>query len=334
MPQRPLELPDDSDLFSAIRKKDILLHHPYESFDPVVKLVSDAASDPKVLAIKQTLYRVSGNSPIVAALARAAENGKQVTVLVELKARFDEENNIIWARRLEQAGCHVIYGLVGLKTHAKIILIVRKEADGIKRYVHLGTGNYNDNTAKLYTDMGLLTANDQFGSDASAFFNLLSGYSQPPLWNKLVMAPLGLRDKIYELIDNEIAQVKAGNKGHIIVKMNSLIDQQVIQKLYEASIGGVQVELIVRGICGLRAGVEGISENITVRSIVGRQLEHSRIFWFANGGEQQLYLSSADWMPRNLNDRVELFSRSRAKSILSVSKRFLTCICGIMSVRI
>ena len=307
VPQRPLELPDDSDLFSAIRKKDILLHHPYESFDPVVKLVSDAASDPKVLAIKQTLYRVSGNSPIVAALARAAENGKQVTVLVELKARFDEENNIIWARRLEQAGCHVIYGLVGLKTHAKIILIVRKEADGIKRYVHLGTGNYNDNTAKLYTDMGLLTANDQFGSDASAFFNLLSGYSQPPLWNKLVMAPLGLRDKIYELIDNEIAQVKAGNKGHIIVKMNSLIDQQVIQKLYEASIGGVQVELIVRGICGLRAGVEGISENITVRSIVGRQLEHSRIFWFANGGEQQLYLSSADWMPRNLNDRVELF---------------------------
>ena len=308
---QPVNPPADfwgyDDIFEAIREKDRMVHHPYESFDPVVKLVSDAASDPKVLAIKQTLYRVSGNSPIVAALARAAENGKQVTVLVELKARFDEENNIIWARRLEQAGCHVIYGLVGLKTHAKIILIVRKEADGIKRYVHLGTGNYNDNTAKLYTDMGLLTANDQFGSDASAFFNLLSGYSQPPLWNKLVMAPLGLRDKIYELIDNEIAQVKAGNKGHIIVKMNSLIDQQVIQKLYEASIGGVQVELIVRGICGLRAGVEGISENITVRSIVGRQLEHSRIFWFANGGEQQLYLSSADWMPRNLNDRVELF---------------------------
>lgn len=327
VPQRPLELPDDSDLFGAIRAKDILLHHPYESFDPVVKLVNDAASDPKVLAIKQTLYRVSGNSPIVAALARAAENGKQVTVLVELKARFDEENNIIWARRLEQAGCHVIYGLVGLKTHAKIILIVRKEADGIKRYVHLGTGNYNDNTAKLYTDMGLLTANDQFGSDASAFFNLLSGYSEPPLWNKLVMAPLGLRDKIYELIDNEIAQVKAGNKGHIIVKMNSLIDQQVIQKLYEASIGGVQVELIVRGICGLRAGLEGISENITVRSIVGRQLEHSRIFWFANGGEQQLYLSSADWMPRNLNDRVELFfpveSEEHIKRIKDILELYL-----------
>lgn len=307
VPQRPLELPDDSDLFAAIRENDILLHHPYESFDPVVKLVSDAADDPQVLAIKQTLYRVSGNSPIVAALARAAENGKQVTVLVELKARFDEENNILWARRLEKAGCHVIYGLVGLKTHAKIILIVRKEDNGIKRYLHLGTGNYNDSTAKLYTDLGLMTANDEFGSDASAFFNLLSGYSEPPVWNKLVMAPLGLREKIYALIDNEIAMVRAGHEGHIIAKMNSLIDQPVIQKLYEASAAGVHIDLIVRGICGLRTGIEGISDNITVRSIVGRQLEHSRIFWFANGGEEQLYLSSADWMPRNLNDRVELF---------------------------
>lgn len=307
VPQRPLELPDDSDLFAAIRENDILLHHPYESFDPVVKLVSDAADDPQVLAIKQTLYRVSGNSPIVAALARAAENGKQVTVLVELKARFDEENNILWARRLEKAGCHVIYGLVGLKTHAKIILIVRKEDNGIKRYLHLGTGNYNDSTAKLYTDLGLMTANDEFGSDASAFFNLLSGYSEPPVWNKLVMAPLGLREKIYALIDNEIAMVRAGRDGHIIAKMNSLIDQPVIQKLYEASAAGVHIDLIVRGICGLRTGIEGISDNITVRSIVGRQLEHSRIFWFANGGEEQLYLSSADWMPRNLNDRVELF---------------------------
>ena len=307
VPQRPLELPEDSDLFAAIREKDILLHHPYESFDPVVKLVSDAADDPQVLAIKQTLYRVSGNSPIVAALARAAENGKQVTVLVELKARFDEENNILWARRLEKAGCHVIYGLVGLKTHAKIILIVRREDNGIKRYLHLGTGNYNDSTAKLYTDLGLMTANDEFGSDASAFFNLLSGYSEPPVWNKLVMAPLGLREKIYALIDNEIEMVKAGKQGHIIAKMNSLIDQPVIQKLYEASAAGVHIDLIVRGICGLRTGIEGISENITVRSIVGRQLEHSRIFWFANGGEEQLYLSSADWMPRNLNDRVELF---------------------------
>lgn len=307
VPQRPLELPDDSDLFAAIRENDILLHHPYESFDQVVKLVSDAADDPQVLAIKQTLYRVSGNSPIVAALARAAENGKQVTVLVELKARFDEENNILWARRLEKAGCHVIYGLVGLKTHAKIILIVRKEDNGIKRYLHLGTGNYNDSTAKLYTDIGLMTANDEFGSDASAFFNLLSGYSEPPVWNKLVMAPLGLREKIYALIDNEIAMVRAGREGHIIAKMNSLIDQPVIQKLYEASAAGVHIDLIVRGICGLRTGLEGISDNITVRSIVGRQLEHSRIFWFANGGEEQLYLSSADWMPRNLNDRVELF---------------------------
>lgn len=307
VPQRPLELPDDSDLFAAIRENDILLHHPYESFDPVVKLVSDAADDPQVLAIKQTLYRVSGNSPIVAALARAAENGKQVTVLVELKARFDEENNILWARRLEKAGCHVIYGLVGLKTHAKIILIVRKEDNGIKRYLHLGTGNYNDSTAKLYTDLGLMTANDEFGSDASAFFNLLSGYSEPPVWNKLVMAPLGLREKIYALIDNEIAMVRGGREGHIIAKMNSLIDQPVIQKLYEASAAGVHIDLIVRGICGLRTGIEGISDNITVRSIVGRQLEHSRIFWFANGGEEQLYLSSADWMPRNLNDRVELF---------------------------
>lgn len=307
VPQRPLELPDDSDLFAAIRANDILLHHPYESFDPVVKLVSDAADDPQVLAIKQTLYRVSGNSPIVAALARAAENGKQVTVLVELKARFDEENNILWARRLEKAGCHVIYGLVGLKTHAKIILIVRKEDNGIKRYLHLGTGNYNDSTAKLYTDLGLMTANDEFGSDASAFFNLLSGYSEPPVWNKLVMAPLGLREKIYALIDNEIAMVRSGRDGHIIAKMNSLIDQPVIQKLYEASAAGVHIDLIVRGICGLRTGIEGISDNITVRSIVGRQLEHSRIFWFANGGEEQLYLSSADWMPRNLNDRVELF---------------------------
>ncbi len=307
VPQRPLELPDDSDLFAAIRENDILLHHPYESFDPVVKLVSDAADDPQVLAIKQTLYRVSGNSPIVAALARAAENGKQVTVLVELKARFDEENNILWARRLEKAGCHVIYGLVGLKTHAKIILIVRKEDNGIKRYLHLGTGNYNDSTAKLYTDLGLMTANDEFGSDASAFFNLLSGYSEPPVWNKLVMAPLGLREKIYALIDNEIAMVRASREGHIIAKMNSLIDQPVIQKLYEASAAGVHIDLIVRGICGLRTGIEGISDNITVRSIVGRQLEHSRIFWFANGGEEQLYLSSADWMPRNLNDRVELF---------------------------
>lgn len=306
---QPKEIPElmGEDAFDAIDRQDWLLYHPYHSFSPIVHLMQLAADDPTVRAVRQTLYRVSGNSPIVAALARAAENGKQVTVLVELKARFDEENNILWARRLEKAGCHVIYGLVGLKTHAKIILIVRKEDNGIKRYLHLGTGNYNDSTAKLYTDLGLMTANDEFGSDASAFFNLLSGYSEPPVWNKLVMAPLGLREKIYALIDNEIEMVRQGKEGHIVAKMNSLIDQPVIQKLYEASAAGVHIDLIIRGICGLRTGIEGISDNITVRSIVGRQLEHSRIFWFANGGEEQLYLSSADWMPRNLNDRVELF---------------------------
>lgn len=307
MPQPPLELQESDCLFQTIDEDDVLLHHPYESFEPVVRLISDAATDPNVLAIKQTLYRVSGNSPLVSALARAAENGKQVTVLVELKARFDEENNIIWARRLEKAGCHVIYGLVGLKTHAKIILIVRREPDGIRRYVHLGTGNYNDNTARLYTDLGLLTANDQFGIDASAFFNLLSGYADPPVWNKLVMAPLGLRKKLCELIDAEIAQARRGGIGHIIVKMNSLIDKGMIQKLYEASMAGVNIELIIRGICGLRPGLAGISENITVRSIIGRLLEHSRVFYFGGGGKEQVFLSSADWMPRNLNDRVELF---------------------------
>ncbi len=321
--QQPEELPDYEDLFGKIREHDILLHHPYESFDPIVKLVSEAAEDPQVLAIKQTLYRVSGNSPLVAALARAAENGKQVTALVELKARFDEENNIVWARRLEKAGCHVIYGLMGLKTHSKIILIVRKEADGIKRYVHLGTGNYNDKTAKLYTDLGLLTANDQYGQDASAFFNVLSGYSEPPVFNKLVMAPIGLREKIYELVDREIAHVKAGGTGYIAAKMNSLIDQPVIRKFYEASQAGVKIDLIVRGICGLRPGIKGVSENITVRSIIGRFLEHSRVYYFANNGNEELYLSSADMMPRNLNDRVELLFPVERKAHIDRVKEFL-----------
>ena len=321
--QQPEELPDYDDLFGKIREHDILLHHPYESFDPIVKLVAEAAEDPQVLAIKQTLYRVSGNSPLVAALARAAENGKQVTALVELKARFDEENNIVWARRLEKAGCHVIYGLMGLKTHSKIILIVRKEADGIKRYVHLGTGNYNDKTAKLYTDLGLLTANDQFGQDASAFFNVLSGYSEPPVFNKLVMAPIGLREKIYELVDREIAHVKNGGTGYIVAKMNSLIDQPVIRKFYEASQAGVKIDLIVRGICGLRPGIKGVSENITVRSIIGRFLEHSRVYYFANNGNEELYLSSADMMPRNLNDRVELLFPVERKAHIERVKEFL-----------
>lgn len=321
--QQPEELPDTEDLFGKIREHDILLHHPYESFDPIVKLLATAAEDPKVLAIKQTLYRVSGNSPLVAALARAAENGKQVTALVELKARFDEENNIVWARRLEKAGCHVIYGLMGLKTHSKIILIVRKEEDGIRRYVHLGTGNYNDKTARLYTDLGLLTANDQYGQDASAFFNVLSGYSEPPVFNRLVMAPIGLREKIYELVDREIANVKNGGQGHIIAKMNSLIDQPVIRKFYEASQAGVKIELIVRGICGLRPGIKDVSENITVRSIIGRFLEHSRVYYFANNGSEELYLSSADMMPRNLNDRVELLFPVERKAHIDRIKEFL-----------
>lgn len=306
-PQPPQELIGVTNLFDAIRERDILLHHPYESFQPVTDFVRQAAIDPQVLAIKQTLYRVSGNSPIVRALAQAAENGKQVTVLVELKARFDEENNILWAKRLEEAGCHVIYGLVGLKTHAKMILVVRQEQDGIKRYVHMGTGNYNDTTAKIYTDMGLFTANDQFGADASAFFNVLSGYSDPPVWNKIVVAPLGLREKIVELIDREIEMVKAGKAGRIIAKMNALVDKEIVLKLYEASCQGVKIDLIVRGICVLRPGVEKVSENISVRSIVGRFLEHHRIFYFGNGGDARIFLSSADWMPRNLNQRVELF---------------------------
>ncbi len=294
------------DLFDTIRSRDILLHHPYESFAPVVEFIRKAAEDPRVLAIKQTLYRVGGDSPIVDALALAAENGKQVTVLVEVKARFDEENNILWARRLEEAGCHVIYGLVGLKTHAKIALVVRKETTGIKRYVHMSTGNYNDNTAKLYTDLGLFTANDQFGADASAFFNVISGYSDPPVWNKFAVAPLGLRQKFYELIDREIHFAKNGKPARIIAKINALVDKDTIRKLYEASHAGVKIDLIVRGTCQLKPGIPGVSDTITVRSIVGRFLEHSRVFYFANGGDARVCLSSADWMFRNLSERVEL----------------------------
>nr|WP_092074817.1 RNA degradosome polyphosphate kinase [Dendrosporobacter quercicolus]NSL48949.1 RNA degradosome polyphosphate kinase [Dendrosporobacter quercicolus DSM 1736]SDN15446.1 polyphosphate kinase [Dendrosporobacter quercicolus] len=305
-PLLPVCLQDKKDIFAAIRHGDILLHHPYESFAPVVEFIQSAANDPAVLAIKQTLYRVSGDSPIVRALALAAENGKQVTVIVELKARFDEEKNIQWARRLEEAGCHVVYGLVGLKTHAKIALVVRRENEGIKRYVHMGTGNYNDATARIYTDLGLFTCSDQFGIDASAFLNTLSGYSDAPVWNKLVVAPLGLRDRLYQLIDREIDLARAGQPARIIAKMNSLIDKQVMIKLYEASSQGVKIDLIIRGICGLRPGLAGISDNITVRSIVGRFLEHHRIFFFSNGGDEKIWLSSSDWMPRNLNDRVEL----------------------------
>lgn len=305
-PQPAKWLNGDDHIFEQIKDHDILLHHPYETFDPVVDFVKQAAKDPDVLAIKQTLYRVSSNSPIIASLAQAAENGKQVTVLVELKARFDEENNIIWARKLEQAGCHVIYGLVGLKTHSKITLVVRKEEDGIRRYVHLGTGNYNDSTAKLYTDMGLLTQQKAIGEDATAVFNMLSGYSEPAVWNKLIVAPIWLRDRFIQLIHRERDIAKSGKKAFIKAKMNSLCDAEIIAALYEASVAGVQIELIIRGICCLKTGIPGVSENIIVRSIVGDFLEHSRIFYFHNNGFEEVYMGSADWMPRNLDKRVEI----------------------------
>lgn len=300
------EFQTDEDIFTVIRKGDVLLHHPFQSFDPVVDFVRQAAKDPQVLAIKQTLYRVSGHSPIIAALAQAAENGKQVSVLVELKARFDEENNIVWAKKLEKAGCHVIYGLVGLKTHSKITLVVRMEEDGIRRYVHLGTGNYNDATAKLYTDMGLMTCSEPIGEDATAVFNMLSGYSEPLAWNKLSLAPIWLRDKFIRLIKREQQYAQQGKPARIVAKMNSLCDQGIIAALYEASAAGVQIDLIVRGICCLITGIPGVSEHITVRSIVGNFLEHSRIFYFHNDGHEEVYMGSADWMPRNLDKRVEI----------------------------
>ncbi len=296
----------DDNIFEAIKRGDILMHHPYETFDPVVDFIRTAANDPDVLAIKQTLYRVSGNSPIIAALATAAEKGKQVTVLVELKARFDEEHNIVWARKLEQAGCHVIYGLVGLKTHSKIALVVRKEAGGITRYVHLGTGNYNDSTAKLYTDLGIFTCNNEIGEDATAVFNMLSGFSQPAGWNHLFVAPVWLRDNFVRMIRREANNAKAGKRAIIKAKMNSLCDEGIINELYEASKAGVKIELIVRGICCLRTGIKGVSENISVRSIVGNFLEHSRIFYFYNDADEEVYMGSADWMPRNLDRRVEI----------------------------
>ncbi len=306
VPKAVPEISDGNDIFESIRMHDILMHHPYQTFDPVIDFVKSAAKDPDVLAIKQTLYRVSGNSPIIAALAEAAENGKQVTVLVELKARFDEEHNIVWARMLEKAGCHVIYGLVGLKTHCKITLVVRREEDGIRRYVHLGTGNYNDSTAKLYTDIGLLTCSEQIGEDATAVFNMLSGYSEPLYWNRLAVAPLWLKDRFLHLIDREAANARDGKRSHIVAKVNSICDKEVIEALYAASCAGVKIELIVRGICCLKPGIKGVSENITVRSIVGDYLEHSRIFYFENAGNREVYCGSSDWMPRNLLRRVEI----------------------------
>ena len=308
-PYQPQTVPgmnEEEDIFTQIRRGDILLHHPYMTFDPVVQFVKQAAVDPDVLAIKQTLYRVSGHSPIVAALAQAAENGKQVSVLVELKARFDEENNIIWAKMLEKAGCHVIYGLLGLKTHSKITLVVRREEDGIRRYVHLGTGNYNDSTAKLYTDCGILTCSEPIGEDATAVFNMLSGYSEPKNWNRLVLAPLWLRDTFMRLIRRETEHARNHEPARIVAKMNSLCDKEIIAALYEASAAGVEIDLVIRGICCLKTGIPGISETIHVRSIVGNFLEHARIFYFRNGGNEEFYMGSADWMPRNLDKRVEI----------------------------
>ena len=304
-PQPVPALMNGDDIFTNIRKGDILLLHPYETFDPVVNFVRTAAKDPDVLAIKQTLYRVSGNSPIIAALAEAAENGKQVSVLVELKARFDEENNILWAKMLEKAGCHVIYGLMGLKTHSKITLVVRREEEGIRRYVHLGTGNYNDSTAKLYTDCGIMTCHPMIGEDATAVFNMLSGYSEPLNWNMLSLAPLWLRNKFLRMIERETRHARAGKHASIIAKMNSLCDKDIIAALYEASSAGVEIRLVVRGICCLKAGIPGLSEHIEVRSIIGEFLEHARIFIFENNGSEEIYMGSADWMPRNLDKRVE-----------------------------
>lgn len=328
IPQKNKKLRADKNIFNQIRKGDVLLHHPYESFDPIVAFIKQAAEDENVLAIKQTLYRVSGHSPIIAALAQAAENGKQVTVLVELKARFDEENNINWARKLEKAGCHVIYGLVGLKTHCKIALVVRREADGIRRYVHLGTGNYNDSTAKLYTDTGMFTCRNAVGEDATAVFNMLSGYSEPANWNQLIVAPIWMKKRFLEMIARETQNAKEGKPAKIIAKCNSLCDRKIILALYEASCAGVQIDLIVRGICCLVAGKPGVSENIRVRSIVGTFLEHARIFYFYNDGNEEVYMGSADWMPRNLDRRVEIVFpveapdlKEKAKHILDVKLR-------------
>ncbi|WP_390405400.1 RNA degradosome polyphosphate kinase [Lacticaseibacillus jixiensis] len=294
------------DLFAQIRDHDIFLQHPYDSFATVVDFIHQAAIDSQVLAVKMTLYRVSSKSPIIAYLKQAAQNGKQVTVLVELKARFDEENNVHWAQELERAGCHVIYGLVGLKTHSKLALVVRREEDGIRRYMHMATGNYNDVTANFYTDMGLFTANAEMGADASNVFNMLSGFSEPAYFHKLAIAPIGLRESLVQSIHTEIANAKAGRKALIRMKMNSLSDADMIKELYAASAAGVTVELLVRGICNLKVGIPGVSDNITVHSIVGRFLEHSRIYYFYADGDERLYLSSADLMKRNLSRRVEL----------------------------
>lgn len=323
-PHHPLALAiedEAEDIFSVIRRGDIVLHHPYDSFAPVVQFIKTAANDPNVLAIKQTLYRIGKESPLVPLLIQAAESGKQVAVLVELKARFDEENNIIWAKQLERAGIHVVYGLVGLKTHAKLCLVVRKEADRLRRYVHFGTGNYNPTTAKLYTDISYFTCKEELASDASEVFNFLTGFSQKNSYQKLIVAPVNLRPRLVELIQRELAHAKAGKPAHLQFKMNALTDTKMIETLYDASKAGVKIDLIVRGICCLRPGIKGVSENIRVRSIVGRFLEHSRVFWFANDGKPELYCSSADLMGRNLDRRVELMFPIEDKVWMELVKR-------------
>ena len=322
-PKPSSQLDPAENIFTSIARRDILLYHPYESFDPVVRFIESAADDPDVLAIKQTLYRTSAKSPIVAALKRAAQKGKYVTVIVELKARFDEQRNIEWARDLERADVQVIYGVKGLKTHAKICLVVRREPQGIQRYVHFGTGNYNEITSRIYSDASLMTCNEDLGADASAFFNTVTGYSQPQRFRQLEMAPIGLRDKLLEMIEAEIERKRHGQKAVIQAKLNALVDEQMIEALYAASQAGVKIRLNIRGVCCLRPGVPGLSENITVTGVIDRFLEHSRILYFYHGGDERLFISSADWMPRNLDRRVELLvpvedsaARSKLMAIL------------------
>lgn len=305
-PVYPWEFEENEDFFDVLKQRDVLVYHPYESFDAVTDFIVQASEDPTVMAIKMTLYRVSGNSPLIQALAKAAESGKQVTVVVELKARFDEERNIAWARKLEKAGCHVVYGLIGLKTHAKVLLVIRQEGRELKRYVHMGTGNYNDTTARLYTDIGLFTTNPAIGEDASQLFNLITGYSEADQWQAITVAPIGMKDRLFSLIQREAEHAAAGRPAKIIAKMNSLSNQEMIDELYLASGAGVDIELVIRGVCCLRPGVEGLSERIKVRSIVDRFLEHSRIYYFENGGKPEVWLSSADWMTRNLTRRLEI----------------------------
>ncbi|MGC4089977.1 MAG: polyphosphate kinase 1 [Polyangiaceae bacterium] len=305
-PQYVPPLRDTDDFFESIAERDVLLHHPYESFEAVIDFLWQAAEDPRVLAIKQTLYRTGGESPLVRALQRAAELGKQVTALVELKARFDEESNIQWARALERSGVNVMYGLLGFKTHAKVLMVVRRERNGLRRYVHLATGNYNQQTARIYEDISLFTAREDFGEDATAFFNMLTGYSAPVRWNHWIVAPLGLHEAVLGLIARETAHALNGRPAHIVAKMNSLVDADVIAALYAASQAGVEVDLLVRGICRLRPGLPGISERIRVKALIDRFLEHARIFYFKNGGPEEVYCSSADWMPRNFRRRVEV----------------------------